>query len=292
MYIFIRDEAYRKRIERFIHLNYADYNWLYLLSDSAQLDTAMSAEVLTDDLTFAPANATVHYIVEADDKRPNYHYKFQSFRRLIESIKGCQSARSELTTARIIVISSLIGGCGKTTLANQMASLMAVAHPVLLVNLLAPAQSAKDMLSEYLITSQHNRAFKLADCVEQVAGIARLGGFFDSRDLTDLAADDIKQSAQQLFRTSGYRNVIIDAPALPFCRSIIDFGDVTYLLRDATRQAEEMAIMTGMGLANSFKPVYMRSLEAAPRSLPSDQNLQDYRLALRNILTEDGIYEY
>ncbi len=292
MYIFIRDQEYRKRVERFINLNYADYNWLYLITDPAQLDANSATEVLTDELTFAPTNATVHYIVDADDHRPNYHYKYRSFRGLIETIKGSRATRRASPMARIVVISSLVGGCGKTTLANQMANLMAGTAPVLLVNLLAPAQSAKGMLSEHLITSQHNRAFNLADCVDQVDGIARLGGFFDNRDLLDLATDDIRQSALALFRSSGYRNVIIDAPALPHCRSIIDFGDVTYLLRDATRRSEEVAIMTGMGLGNAFKPIYVRSPEPSARTLPTNQNLRDYRLALRNILTEDGVYEY
>ncbi len=292
MYIFIRDQAYRKRIERFIHLNYADYSWLYLPTDKSQIDPDVAGEVLTDDLTFQPLNMTMHYIVEAEDERPNYHYKYQSFRAIIEAIKGRQLVERQ-TAARIVVVSSLLGGCGKTTFARQMAELLSTTRAVLLVDLLSPARSAENMLSEHLITSRHNRSFKLSDCVQQSGGLSSVGGFFSSRDLQGVAEQDVRQGMQNLLRSSPYRDVVIDAPALPHCPSIIEIGDVNYLIRDGTRVAEERAIISGMGIVvEAFKSIQTRTDGAVLRSLPEDGDLQNYQLALRNILSEDGIYEY
>ncbi len=293
MNIYIIDEAYKKRIKRFMQMHYGLSQKINLLEDLAQLDRLPARQLLTDDLSLVRPDCDVHYIVDAVDARPNYHCKHQNFKHLIEQLVGQITAVDDAVRTRLIVVTSLVGGVGKTTVARQMAKLLGRGQPSLVVALLTPQSSGRQTLSEFVVTQRHNSHFNLANYVVNDDGVAHLSGFFSPAELSDAVLAGVFDGVRQLFAKSPYREIVIDAPPLPYCQSLVNYVDCTYLVRSEARRLEEQKIIDGLQLPlNRWQLINSRPLTRQRRSLPDLTSAAHYQEALTNILIEDGLYEY
>ncbi len=293
MNIYLLDEAYKKRVKRFIQLNYGLSQKIRLLDDLAELDSSFSSRLLTDDVTLERSDVELHYIVESVDQRPNYYFKYQNFRHLMEQLVGNLTASDDVALTRIIAITSLVGGVGKSTVARQIAKQLSKSRPCLLLTLLQPQTSSKQTLSEFVVTQRHNKQFDLTNYVTKRDGIAELAGFFRAEELSDSVLKSVFSSVRQLFAKSPYREIIIDAPPLPYCQTLPDYVDYTYLISDAQRHAEEQNISSALQLPIAhWQTIVNRVVQPTARSLPDIIQMTDYQQALCNILIEDGLYEY
>ncbi len=292
MNIYLFDEAYKKRVKRFIQLNYGLSQKIRLLDDLSQLDSTFSRCLLTDDLTVMRSDLELHYIVEQVDDHANHHFKYHNFRDLIAQLVGDLTISDDALT-RIIVVTSLVGGVGKSTVARHIAKQLGESRQSLLLPLLTPQNSSKQTLSEFVITQRHNRQFNLANYVSTVDGVAELKGFFRAEELSDDVLKSVFSGIRQLFAKSPYREIIIDAPPLPYCQSLPDYADYTYLIRAEQRHAEERRISEGLQLSVAhWQSIINRPAHSTRRSLPDLMQRADYNEALCNILIEDGLYEY
>ncbi len=245
MHIYIRDQNYKKRIKRFMQLNFSTNKNLHLLDDINQLTKIQSSLLLTDDQSIVRPDLNIHYLVDHIPQTDNQHHKFQNFRQLIEQIDNSILTMTK-HKARIILVTSLVGGVGNSTVAQNIASILAKPADSLKVKLYVPKTSSKNTLSEFVITQRHNRTFDIKKHVSIENGVHQLDGFFAAEELTETVLEDIFGSVKALFNASTYRNIIIDAPPLPYCRVLPKLVDHIYLVRSEQRFNEEAQIAENM----------------------------------------------
>ncbi len=294
MYFYIVDSDYKKRIKRFIQMNYARYCQLEMIDDLAALNHLSDAILITDDLTINLETVDVHYVVSSDDGRANYHYKYQNFKQLLAQL-GAVSNCERRQAARIIVVTSLLGGVGKSSMARAITNMLGRSRESLLLRLFVPKCSSKQTLSQFIASQRHNNNFNLAAQTKHVDGIATLDGFFAAAELADNVLGDVFVEAKRLFDSSIYREIVVDATALPYCRSLFKFADHCYVLRSRQRRSEEAQLLADLqlDLADWQQIICSNSTDDSTLyQLPDSADRQAYQEAVRNILIEDGLYEY
>ncbi len=294
MYIFIHDNDYKKRIKRFMQLNYSANKSLHIIDDLNLIDSRQSTLLLTDDLSVNRPDLNVQYVVDGVVQGDNQHSKFQNFKQLIEQIGGNLTNENLKRKTRITLVTSLVGGVGKSTVAQNITKIIGRSGQSLLVNLFAPKTSGKNTFSEYVVTHRHNRSFDLTKHVTVENGLNRLDGFFAAEELTDTVIASVFDSIKNLFSASPYQEIIIDAPAIPYCKAMAERVDHVYLIRSEKRFAEEEQIAANMQLQMADWSQIINGVSGKPsaRCLPLLDNEAAYDVALSEILIEDGLYEY
>ncbi len=294
MYIYIRDNDYKKRIKRFTQFNYSAHKSLRIIDDLNLIDSRQSNLLLTDDLSINRSDINVHHIVDGIAEGVNQHSKYQNFKQLLDQIDGRLTNSSANGRARMILVTSLVGGVGKSTVAQNITKIVGKKRHSLLLKLYAPKISSKNTLSEFVITQRHNRSFNLKDYVSVENELHQVDGFFAAEELADEVITSIFDNARNLFDASVYQEIIIDAPPLPHCKALTHLVDHVYLVRSEQRFVEEEKIVTAMQLTIKNWSQIINNVNGGKnaRCLPPLDNDMAYQVALSNILIEDGLYEY
>ncbi len=293
MHIYIRDQNYKSRIKRFMQLNFSANKNLQMVDDINQLANLQSNFLLTDDQSIDRPDLNVHYLVDHMPQADNQHNKFQNFRQLINQIDHSVVTTTAKQNARMILVTSLVGGVGNSTIAENIASIINKQEQTLLLKFYAPQCSSKNTLSEFIVTQQHNRGFDLKKYVSIENGVHQLDGFFSAEELAEAVLDEVFSSVRSLFNVSTYHDIIVDAPPLPYCRALTKHVDYVYLVRSEQRFNEETQIADSMqlNLAN-WSQIINNAPFNVKRGLPSITNHTAFQAALTDILIEDGLYEY
>ncbi len=295
MIIYIKDLAYRQRIKTFIRQNFNQYGVIELLEEwrDEYLDSDF---ILTDDNDLLVHNLPkIYYLSEQVSDSHLSIYKYQRFDQILNHIPTLSKSKTNIDF-RIIAVTSLLGGAGKTKLAHSIIRNLNCHYRALYLPLLSP-ESTGITLSDL--------AFELSFGGEvpelnfrQDNSLLMLNGF---KSLSDLVHADFKEILSYLrdyLLLQGISALVIDAGNYYFSNLLADNVRDIICVRDYQRQTEEERIVAcyNQCLKSGHFLINKHPLAKEKNHLPLLTNIENemhvFDNVVRNYLKEEGWIGY
>lgn len=235
--IHLKDKQYEKAIKRLLN-----YKWRLkeFIKFEEYVENVQKEEILlTDDIElFNRSKLNGFLLSEYHDLKERMVGKYVRFETILQmlhpEISGMISKEHHL---KVIAISSMHGGSGKSTILKHLSHYLSRDYNVCALNLFQVSQETSD-LCEFFLEYRNsknisNRYFYKENYCQYV-----MNGFRNAEDMEEINCSELYNSLTEFLRGRSFDILLFEVshPFITFCRHFIKTADYNLIVRDCRRE--------------------------------------------------------
>lgn len=239
VFIVILNDAYREKIEIFLNLK-LKYSKYFKLIDKNDITENMI--ILTDDINFYDSlkNKEKYLLIDnlLNVSNNKMIYKYQSFENILENIMSSLNFKDELNLSKLklITVSSILGGEGKTTFINGLCNYLSKKNKVAILSFFSDDVAEEDF-SNFILNINNSNEYS-----DKYIYKNKFGGysFYSIKNIIDYynINDSIFKNIIKYLETYNFNYLIVEN-IFPFNNLNYEFirnSDYKFLIIDKTKE--------------------------------------------------------
>lgn len=261
--IHIKNKFYEKALRRFFN-----YRWNFkdIIEFKEELNQLYPQEtLLTDDeKIFDKFREQAFLLAEQDDIKERRISKYTRFDHIIQTVAPIPALSD--SNLKLITISSLQGGAGKTAVLKHLAHFLNLKYHVCILHLFGNESDETADLSEFMLEYKNvhrlrNRYFySVSHCNWNMAGFSNLD------DMDGISPDDLYRNIIEFLSANSIDILLFEIPhpSIKICKYFIRRADYNLIIKDCRREEDTLS---------NFYLNYMSSQVQGIKNSPSNKML-------------------
>lgn len=242
--IHIKNKFYEKSLRRFF--NYR-WNFKERVEFQSQVNRLYPDEILLtdDEAIFSKFREQAFFLGEDEDMEERRISKFSRFDRIMQSISP-ESKVSDVENKKLklITVSSLQGGAGKTSVLRHLAHFLNLKYHVCILNLFGNERESEVAdLSEFMLEYQntgrirHNYFYHEPYCNLNMAGLVNLD------DLQSILPKLLYRNITEFLSANSVELLLFEIPhpSIEICRYFMRRADYNLIVSDCKRESDKLS---------------------------------------------------
>lgn len=268
--IYIKNKFYEKALRRFFNYRWNFKDEVEFREDVNQLYP--QEVLLTDDEElFVKFKDRAFLLGECDDIENRRISKYARFDRAIQSIAPMpEGLKVDTKNLKLITISSLQGGAGKSSVLKHLAHFLNLKYHVCILNLFGNEREGEVAdLSEFML--EYKNAHRLRNRYFYFESHCRynMAGFGNLDDVGSVAPRDLYENMIEFLSANSIEILLFEIPhpSIDICKYFVRKADYNLIIKDCRR---------GEDALSNFYLNYMNSQARRGISLSNDMLLQNF----------------